>query len=58
MQGNVLELLLAKPWLLLIAVFCLGVSIFVHELGHYLAARWRGLYAPRFSIGFGRKIWS
>jgi regulator of sigma E protease len=58
MQGNVLELLLTKPWLLLIAVFCLGLSIFVHELGHYLAARWRGLYAPRFSIGFGRKIWS
>jgi len=58
MQGNVLELLLAKPWLLLIAIFCLGLSVFVHELGHYLAARWRGMYAPRFSIGFGRKIWS
>ena len=58
MQGNVLELLLAKPWLLLIAIFCLGLSVFVHELGHYLAARWRGLYAPRFSIGFGRKICS
>ena len=58
MQGNVLDLLLAKPWLLLVAVFCLGLSIFVHELGHYLAARWRGLHAPRFSIGFGRKIWS
>jgi regulator of sigma E protease len=57
MQGNVLDLLLAKPWLLLIAIFCLGLSVFVHELGHYLAARWRGLYAPRFSIGFGRKIW-
>ena len=56
MQGNVLELLLAKPWLLLIAIFCLGLSVFVHELGHYLAARWRGLYAPRFSIGFGKKI--
>ena len=58
MQGNVLELLLAKPWLLLIAIFCLGLSVFVHELGHYLAARWRGLYAPRFSIGFGKKICS
>lgn len=56
MQGNVLELLLAKPWLLLIAIFCLGLSVFVHELGHYLAARWRGMYAPRFSIGFGKKI--
>lgn len=58
MQGNVLQLLLDKPWLLLIAIFCLGLSIFVHELGHYLAARWRGMFAPRFSIGFGRKICS
>ncbi len=58
MQGNVLDLLLAKPWLLLAAVFCLGICVFVHELGHYLAARWRGMYAPRFSIGFGPKIWS
>ena len=30
-----------------------GASIFVHELGHFLAARWRGLKVTRFSIGFG-----
>ena len=41
----------------LIAVF-FGGSIFVHELGHYLAARRRGLKVERFSIGFGPKIWS
>jgi regulator of sigma E protease len=34
----------------------LGVLIFVHELGHYLAARWRGVHVERFSIGFGRAI--
>jgi membrane-associated protease RseP (regulator of RpoE activity) len=37
-------------------VLILGGSIFVHELGHFLAARWRGLKVDRFSIGFGPKI--
>jgi len=37
-------------------VVVLGVLIFVHELGHYLAARWRGVHVERFSIGFGRAI--
>ena len=32
----------------------LGVLVFVHELGHYLAARWRGVHVEVFSIGFGR----
>jgi regulator of sigma E protease len=36
----------------------LGVLIFVHELGHYLAARWRGVHVERFAIGFGRAITS
>src|SRR4051812_31890435 len=34
----------------------LGVLIFVHELGHYLAARWRGVHIEVFSIGFGRAL--
>jgi regulator of sigma E protease len=32
------------------------VLVFVHELGHYLAARWRGVHVEVFSIGFGRAI--
>ncbi len=40
----------------LVFVF-LGVSIFVHELGHFLLARKRGLKVDRFSIGFGPRIW-
>ena len=39
----------------LLALF-FGGSIFVHELGHFLAARWRGLKIERFSIGFGPKV--
>ncbi len=30
-----------------------GLVIFVHELGHFIAAKLCGVYAPRFSIGFG-----
>ncbi len=37
-------------------VLFFGGSIFVHELGHFLAAKWRGLHIERFSIGFGPKI--
>ncbi len=42
---------------ILYVVLFFGASIFVHELGHFLAARWRGLKVTRFSIGFGPKIW-
>jgi regulator of sigma E protease len=34
----------------------LGVLVFVHELGHYLAARWRGVHVEAFAIGFGRPL--
>ncbi len=37
-------------------VVVLGVLVFVHELGHYLAARWRGVHVEAFSIGFGRAL--
>ena len=33
-----------------------GFCIFIHELGHFLAAKWRGLHIIAFSIGF-KKIW-
>src|SRR3954468_3389458 len=33
-----------------------GLVIFVHELGHFIAARLGGVYAPRFSIGFGPAV--
>lgn len=34
----------------------LGVVVFVHELGHFLAARWAGVKVNTFSIGFGPAI--
>ena len=39
-----------------LALFALGFSIFVHELGHFIAAKKRGLIADRFSIGFGPRL--
>jgi regulator of sigma E protease len=30
-----------------------GLTVFVHELGHFIAARWMGLYVDRFAIGMG-----
>ncbi len=39
-----------------IALSALGFSIFIHELGHFIAAKKRGLIADRFSIGFGPRI--
>lgn len=39
-------------------VIVLGVLVFVHELGHYLVARWCGVHIETFSIGFGRALFS
>jgi membrane-associated protease RseP (regulator of RpoE activity) len=41
----------------LAVIALLAVLIFVHELGHFLAARLQGIYANRFSIGFGPILW-
>ncbi len=38
-------------------IFVFGLVIFVHELGHFLAAKSVGVCAPRFSIGFGPALW-
>ena len=36
----------------------LGLVIFFHELGHFLVAKWCGVFVERFSIGFGPILWS
>ncbi len=45
------ELLLSAGAVLFV-IFFIGLCIFVHELGHFLAARMRGLHIDAFSIGF------
>ena len=37
-------------------IIVFGLVVFVHELGHFLAAKLVGVYAPRFSIGFGPSL--
>ena len=41
---------------ILALVVVLGVLIFVHEAGHFIAAKWAGIYVHRFSLGLGPPI--
>ena len=38
---------------IIIAIIVLGVLVFVHEFGHFIVAKWAGVYVEKFSIGFG-----
>ena len=53
-----IEILLSNVWSVTLIVLLFGGSIFIHEWGHFLAARKRGLIVERFSIGFGPKLLS
>ncbi|MBN2569155.1 MAG: RIP metalloprotease RseP [Deltaproteobacteria bacterium] len=37
-------------------VILLGILIFVHELGHFLVAKWSGVGVLKFSLGFGPRL--
>lgn len=41
---------------LLLTILVLGLLVFVHELGHFLVAKWAGIGVPRFSIGLGPRV--
>lgn len=43
---------------LVVFLLILGSIIIIHELGHFLAAKFFGVYCAQFSIGFGPKLWS
>jgi regulator of sigma E protease len=43
--------------ILLEVVVLFNLLIIVHELGHFLAARWRGLVIEKFGVWFGKPIW-
>ena len=58
MNPEIFKTLFSSFWSILLIILFFGGSIFVHELGHFLAARRRGLKIDRFSIGFGPKIFS
>ena len=37
-------------------IFVIGVLVFIHELGHFLVAKWSGVRVEKFSLGFGKKL--
>lgn len=43
-------------WLAIIAAIV--VMIFLHELGHFVTAKWAGMKVTQFFLGFGPRIWS
>jgi membrane-associated protease RseP (regulator of RpoE activity) len=49
---------LALGWPVLVVILGIVVMIFLHELGHYVTAKWAGMKVTEFFIGFGPKIWS
>ncbi len=43
-------------WPFMMFIIGLGLVVFVHELGHFLAAKWAGVKVEEFALGFGKKI--
>ncbi len=43
---------------LLAFIALISILVAVHEYGHYIVGRWSGMKVLRFSIGFGRPIWT
>lgn len=58
MSPDLLQSIGSNAWSVFLIILFFGGSVFVHELGHFLAARRRGVRVERFSIGFGPKIFS
>ncbi|MEP6976070.1 MAG: RIP metalloprotease RseP [Spartobacteria bacterium] len=44
-------------FILIEVVILFNLLIVVHELGHFLAARWRGLVIEKFGVWFGKPLW-
>lgn len=54
---DILSMILGNAWTVLIVVALFGLTVFVHELGHFIVARLCGMVVDTFSIGFGPPIW-
>src|SRR3954469_9933113 len=49
--------ILRVTFILVEVIILFNLLIVVHELGHFLAARWRGLFIEGFGVWFGKPIW-
>lgn len=55
-MSELINWFLTNPFIAFIAL--VGVVVFVHELGHYLAGVWLNIAVEEFSLGFGPTAWS
>jgi len=56
--GVIAAMVILGGWELLLIVAILVVCIVLHEAGHFLTARWSGMKATEFFIGFGPRIFA
>lgn len=56
LTGDALLSWLHSGWLALKVVIGFSIIICVHELGHFLAAKWCGVRVDRFAVGFGYRL--
>jgi regulator of sigma E protease len=57
MDGTTVQAIFSNVYAVAAVVLLFGISVFVHEFGHFLAARLCGLVVDVFSIGFGPALW-
>ncbi len=55
---NTLAPMLSSLWNLLLVVVGFGLVVFIHEMGHFLTARWAGIRVHAFALGFGPALMS
>jgi len=56
--GSLVALGLLAGWAWVAIILGVVVMIFLHELGHFVTAKWSGMKVTEFFIGFGPRIWS
>ncbi len=56
--GAVLAFGIVRSLPTVIVILALVIMIFLHELGHYVTAKWSGMKVTEFFLGFGPRLWS
>ncbi len=51
-------LYLLGGWAVPFVIFAIVLMVVMHELGHYLTAKWTGMKSTEFFVGFGPRLWS
>jgi membrane-associated protease RseP (regulator of RpoE activity) len=55
--GLLVWLAIVNLWMFIFVIGIL-ISVFLHEAGHFVTARWTGMKATQFFLGFGPRLWS